>query len=78
VEELKEAFNLFDTDGSGTISAKELKQAMESLGYKEKNKMVYQLIEGIKGDQIDFDQFLDMMTARIVSRPQAACATPRT
>ncbi len=25
VEELKEAFNLFDTDGSGTIDAKELK-----------------------------------------------------
>jgi len=65
IEELKEAFNLFDTDGSGTIDAKELKAAMESLGYKDKNKMVYQMIENIKGDQIDFEQFLDMMTAKI-------------
>ena len=32
IEEIKEAFNLFDTDGSGTIDPKELKAAMESLG----------------------------------------------
>ena len=28
VEEIKEAFNLFDTDGSGTIDPQELKAAM--------------------------------------------------
>lgn len=65
VEELREAFNLFDADGSGTIDAKELRTAMESLGYKDKNKMVYQMIENIKGDEIDFDAFLDLMTAKI-------------
>jgi centrin-1 len=65
IEELQEAFNLFDTDGSGTIDASELKAAMESLGYKQKNKMVYQMIENMKQKSIDFDQFLDMMTARI-------------
>ena len=31
-QEIKEAFDLFDTDGSGTIDPKELKAAMESLG----------------------------------------------
>jgi Ca2+-binding EF-hand superfamily protein len=41
---------------------------MESLGYKQKNKMVYQMIENMKQKSIDFDQFLDMMTARIVRR----------
>jgi len=65
IEELQEAFNLFDTDGSGTIDASELKSAMESLGYKQKNKMVYQMIENMKQKEITFDQFLDMMTARI-------------
>jgi len=65
IEELQEAFNLFDTDGSGTIDASELKAAMESLGYKQKNKMVYQMIENMKQKEINFDQFLDMMTARI-------------
>jgi centrin-1 len=47
IEELQEAFNLFDSDGSGTIDAAELKSAMESLGYKQKNKMVYQMIENM-------------------------------
>ncbi len=28
VEEIREAFNLFDTDGSGTIDPRELKAAM--------------------------------------------------
>lgn len=32
IEEIREAFNLFDTDGSGSIDPKELKAAMESLG----------------------------------------------
>jgi len=65
IEELKEAFDLFDTDGSGTIDSAELKHAMESLGYKKKNKMAYQMIENMRDGEIDFDGFLDMMTARI-------------
>lgn len=31
VEEVREAFNLFDTDGSGEISVDELKAAMKAL-----------------------------------------------
>ena len=31
-QELKEAFDLFDGDGSGTIDAKELKVALRALG----------------------------------------------
>lgn len=32
VEEIREAFNLFDTEGTGMIDPKELKAAMQSLG----------------------------------------------
>merc|ERR1712023_356462 len=32
VEEIKEAFDLFDTDGSGSIDVNELKVAMKALG----------------------------------------------
>lgn len=46
---------------------------MESLGYKQKNKMVYQMIENMKQKSIDFDQFLDMMTARIVRAHSDTC-----
>eukprot|EP00594_Rhizosolenia_setigera_P012537 CAMPEP_0178964972 /NCGR_PEP_ID=MMETSP0789-20121207/15995_1 /TAXON_ID=3005 /ORGANISM="Rhizosolenia setigera, Strain CCMP 1694" /LENGTH=171 /DNA_ID=CAMNT_0020649849 /DNA_START=68 /DNA_END=583 /DNA_ORIENTATION=+ len=68
VEEIREAFNLFDTDGSGTIDPKELKTAMQSLGFEAKNQTIYQMIADIDQDgkgEIDFDEFLDLMTARM-------------
>mmetsp|Transcript_35272 Transcript_35272/g.51830 ORF Transcript_35272/g.51830 Transcript_35272/m.51830 type:complete len:170 (-) Transcript_35272:215-724(-) len=68
IEEIKEAFNLFDTDGSGTIDPKELKSAMQSLGFEAKNATIYQMIGDIDKDgsgSIDFDEFLDMMTAKM-------------
>jgi Ca2+-binding EF-hand superfamily protein len=67
-QEIKEAFDLFDTDGSGTIDPKELKSAMESLGFEAKNQTIYQMISDLDKDgsgAIDFDEFLDMMTARL-------------
>ena len=44
IEEIREAFNLFDTDGSGLIDPKELKAAMQSLGFESKNPTIYQMI----------------------------------
>ena len=35
-QEIREAFDLFDTDGSGTIDAKELRVAMRALGFEPK------------------------------------------
>lgn len=69
IEEIREAFNLFDTDGSGTIDPKELKSAMQSLGFEAKNQIIYQMVADIDKDgsgNIDFDEFLDMMTAKMV------------
>lgn len=71
VEEIKEAFDLFDTDGSGSIDPKELKAAMSSLGFEAKNQTIYQMITDLdknKSGNIDFDEFLDMMTARMSDR----------
>mmetsp|Transcript_53216 Transcript_53216/g.61002 ORF Transcript_53216/g.61002 Transcript_53216/m.61002 type:complete len:168 (+) Transcript_53216:64-567(+) len=68
IEEIKEAFDLFDTDNSGTIDPKELKAAMQSLGFEAKNQTIYQMISDLDRDgsgAIDFDEFLDMMTARM-------------
>jgi centrin-1 len=68
IEEIREAFNLFDTDGSGTIDPKELKAAMQSLGFEAKNQTIYQMIGDIDKDgsgEIDFEEFLDMMTAKM-------------
>ena len=68
IEEIREAFNLFDTDGSGLIDPKELKAAMQSLGFEAKNQTIFQMISDLdknKSGTIDFEEFLDMMTARM-------------
>ncbi|ORC79122.1 centrin [Trypanosoma theileri] len=43
-QEIKEAFDLFDTDGSGTIDAKELKVAMRALGFDPHKDEVRRLL----------------------------------
>lgn len=56
---------------AGTIDPKELKAAMQSLGFEAKNQTIYQMIADIDKDgngTIDFDEFLDMMTAKMVGR----------
>merc|ERR1712070_893324 len=68
VEEIREAFNLFDTDGSGTIDPKELKVAMQSLGFESKNPTIYQMIADLDKDgagHIDFEEFLDAITSKL-------------
>ena len=71
IEEIKEAFDLFDTDGSGSIDPRELRAAMQSLGFEAKNQTIYQMITDLdknKNNNIDFEEFLDMMTARMSDR----------
>ena len=61
IEEIKEAFDLFDTDGSGSIDPKELRAAMQSLGFEAKNQTIYQMITDLdknKSGNIDFEEFL--------------------
>eukprot|EP00814_Leptocylindrus_danicus_P017924 CAMPEP_0116020328 /NCGR_PEP_ID=MMETSP0321-20121206/9733_1 /TAXON_ID=163516 /ORGANISM="Leptocylindrus danicus var. danicus, Strain B650" /LENGTH=154 /DNA_ID=CAMNT_0003491001 /DNA_START=96 /DNA_END=560 /DNA_ORIENTATION=+ len=68
VEEIREAFNLFDTDGSGTIDPKELVEAMKSLGFETKNQVVYNMIADVdknKSGEIDFNEFLELITSKI-------------
>ena len=67
-QEIKEAFDLFDTDGSGNIDSKELKVAMRALGFEPKREEIKKLISEVDKDGtgvIDFPEFLDMMTARM-------------
>ena len=68
VMEIKEAFDLFDTDKSGEIDTDELKQALSNLGIDAKNQTLQNMINDIDKNQsgtIDFDEFIDMMTAKM-------------
>ena len=50
------------------IDPKELRAAMQSLGFEAKNQTIYQMITDLdknKSGNIDFEEFLDMMTARM-------------
>ncbi|CEM09733.1 unnamed protein product [Vitrella brassicaformis CCMP3155] len=66
IEAIKEAFDLFDTDKSGTIDTKELKVAMASLGYEAKSETIFQMLAQLDKDgsnTLDFAEFLDLMAA---------------
>ena len=70
-QEIKEAFDLFDTDGSGTIDSKELKVAMRALGFEPKKDEVKKMIAECDRDQsgvIEFPEFLEMMTQKMAER----------
>ncbi len=71
VEEIKEAFDIFDVDQSGAISVSELLNAMRSLGFDTKNPAIFKMISDMDEDgsgEIEFDEFLDMMTAKMQER----------
>merc|ERR1711861_111204 len=50
VEELKEAFDLFDVDGSGAISVSEFVGAMESIGLDAKHESIVNMIKELDAD----------------------------
>ena len=63
--EIKEAFDLFDTEGSGTIDARELKVALRALGFEPQKDEIKRLLNevdksGTERDaagKIDFNEF---------------------
>uniref|UniRef100_A0A2K5ZZ82 EF-hand calcium-binding domain-containing protein 11 n=10 Tax=Euteleostomi TaxID=117571 RepID=A0A2K5ZZ82_MANLE len=74
IAEFKEAFSLFDKDGDGTITTKELGTVMRSLGQNpteaELQDMINEVDEMIReadidGDgQVNYEEFVQMMTAK--------------
>ncbi|XP_042322432.1 caltractin-like [Sceloporus undulatus] len=67
-QEVREAFDLFDTDGTGSIDVKELKVAMRALGFEAKKEEVRKMIADIgkEGSSvIQFEDFLTMMTQKM-------------
>ncbi|MDC0669170.1 EF-hand domain-containing protein [Nannocystis radixulma] len=71
VDRLWESFRIFDTDGSGTISADELGAVMRSLGQDPTESQLRGLIEEVDTDgsgHIDFGEFTTLMLARYGDR----------
>merc|ERR1711981_1396024 len=65
MEEIREAFGLFDGDASGAIDVRELKAAMRALGFEVKNEELKKMVADVDNDgngTIEFGEFLEMMT----------------
>jgi len=66
--EIKEAFDLFDSDQGGTIDVKELRGAMTSHGLAMTNEKIMEILEKVDSDsngRIDFEEFLSIMCSRL-------------
>merc|ERR1712182_132668 len=71
--EVKEAFELFDTDGSGSIATGELKMGMKALGFEPKPGEIEKLIHSVDDDgdgEMDYDDFERMMERKILDKDQ--------
>ncbi|KAK1786411.1 hypothetical protein P4O66_018102 [Electrophorus voltai] len=68
IAEFKEAFSLFDKDGDGTITTKELGTVMRSLGQNPTEAELQDMINEVDADgngTIDFPEFLTMMAKKM-------------
>ena len=68
MEELKEAFTLFDTNHSGNIDARELKAAMRALGHEVTKPMCREMFREVDKDPetaLNFDDFCKIMAPRL-------------
>merc|ERR1712216_162441 len=66
--ELREAFDLFDTDGSGAVDATELHTAMKALGFEPKKEEIAKMVKEMDKDgdaTVDFEEFCKMMAEKM-------------
>ncbi|KAL9107868.1 MAG: hypothetical protein Q9227_007286 [Pyrenula ochraceoflavens] len=63
-DELRQAFAVFDKDGSGTISADELRHVLKSLGEKLTDEEIDEMMRTADKDNngsIDYAEFVKLM-----------------
>uniref|UniRef100_A0A4X2K7D1 EF-hand domain-containing protein n=1 Tax=Vombatus ursinus TaxID=29139 RepID=A0A4X2K7D1_VOMUR len=70
-QEIREGFELFDTDGTGTIDVKELKVALRALGFYPKKEEIKKVISDIDKEgtvKISFNDFLAVITQKMAEK----------
>ncbi|KAK3580768.1 hypothetical protein CHS0354_023057 [Potamilus streckersoni] len=68
ISELRQAFALFDKDGDGTVSTKELGTVMRSLGQNPSPQQLENIIREVDVDgngTIEFDEFCVIMSQKL-------------
>jgi len=70
-QEIKEAFDLFDTDKSGSIDYHELKVAMRALGFDVKKQELANIMkeyDRAETGQIEYADFAELMSQKMADR----------
>lgn len=70
-QELREAFDLFDADKTGSIDLHELKVLMRALGFDVKKPDIIKLVHDVDPNNsgaVDYEQFLEIMTDKYGER----------
>jgi len=68
VDDFQAAFNIFDSDGGGEISTRELLKVFKMLGFTPTKDELDEIVEVVDQDgsgEIDFDEFLIMMVMQL-------------
>lgn len=66
--EIKEAFNVFDTEHTGSIDARELKAAMRALGFEVKKQEIRKIMQDLDknvNEKVNYNEFLSIMTPKM-------------
>ncbi|KAJ1556023.1 Centrin-4, partial [Cladochytrium tenue] len=69
--EVREAFEMFDTDGSGSITVQEWRVAMRAMGFesmKEENRLMLAEMDRDNSGSIEYDEFYAMVKKRLFMR----------
>ena len=67
-ERIRDAFDLIDSDGSGSIDVQELHIAMTALGFHPTPKQLREMMDAVDTDgsgMVEFGEFREMMLAKL-------------
>ena len=70
-QSIKETFDAFDTDSSGSIDPEKVKAAMRALGFEPKQEEMQNIISDDHDDgsrRIEYEKFLKMMMHKIMNK----------
>jgi len=68
LNDIREAFNMFDQNGDGSISTEELKEVMSNLGQVVSDEEIKDMLEDVDTDaegSLDFDAFKKIMSQKL-------------